>query len=117
MGFQGFGSLRDEALLSAALFIAAYFISVNVDSQLGNFYIGTVLLYTIYIVSKSFPEIQVKVPGQDILQAGIAAVVVFAAWVFLSMFIWQQTGGSVSFGFTPQNIQQFFSQIGLNTQV
>ncbi len=115
MGFKA--GLGQEEMLAVALIIFFGFVAPNVDTTVGFYYITMPIVYLIVVGSKPLKEIEILVQGQDLGRVAAASVAVLMAWIGLSMMVWQSTTGAVSFGFTPQNIQAFFSQLSIFTNI
>lgn len=110
-------NLRQEEFIAMGMLILMSFTIVNVNQMIGSFYLAMTLIYFITVGSRRFQEVELIVHRQDIGKALIGAGVVLVAWILSSMWIWQNTGGQVSFGFTPEAFTAFFRQLALFTQV
>lgn len=110
-------NLRQEEFIAGALLIVAAWTWVNVEATIGAFYLAMTLIYFMTVGSRRFSEIELIVTRQDIGKAFIGAGVVLVAWIIASMWIFQETGGQVSLGFTSEAFTAFFRQLALFTQV
>jgi len=114
---MGLDNLRQEEFVAMGMLIVMAFTWINVEPTVGAFYVAMTLIYFITVGNRRFSEIELIVTRQDIGKAFIGAGVVLVAWVIASMWIWEQTGGQVSLGFTPEAFSTFFRQLALFTQV